>query len=281
METYCLSDAGIRAFACHLQQREKAPGTIEAYCRGVAAFARWLGGAPAQPGSAAAWKAHLADAGYAPATINCMLIALNCFFRFAGRPQFGARLLRVQRRAFRDARCELTRADYDRLLDAARRAGRKRLALLLETICATGIRVSELRYITCEAVRRGRAEISLKGKVRTILLPGRLCRKLEKFARRQRIAAGEIFRTKSGRGIGRRQVWAEMKALCRLAGVAASKVYPHNLRHLFARTFYRASHDIAMLADVLGHSSIDTTRIYLIATGAEHARQIDRLGLVT
>ena len=141
--------------------------------------------------------------------------------------------------------------------------------------------MSELRYITCEAVRRGRAEISLKGKVRTILLPGRLCRKLEKFARRQRIAAGEIFRTKSGRGIGRRQVWAEMKALCRLAGVAASKVYPHNLRHLFARTFYRASHDIAMLADVLGHSSIDTTRIYLIATGAEHARQIDRLGLVT
>lgn len=281
METYCLSDADIRAFALHLQLREKSPGTIAAYCHGVAAFAKWLGGAVAQPGSAAAWKNHLAAAGYAPATINCMLIALNRFFRFAGKPQFGARLLRVQRHTFRDSRRELTRADYLRLVDAARRTGRKRLALMLETICATGIRVSELQYITCEAVRRGRAEIHLKGKVRTILLPGRLCRKLEKYACRQRIASGEIFRTRSGRGIGRKQVWAEMKALCRLAGVAASKVYPHNLRHLFARAFYRASHDLVMLADVMGHSSIDTTRIYLIATGAEHARQIDRLGLVT
>lgn len=281
METYCLSDAMIQAYARHLRQREKSPGTIEVYCRSVAAFARWLGGAAAQPGSAAAWKAHLAAAGYAPASINRMLVALNSFFHFAGKPQFGAKLLRVQRRAFRDSRRELTRADYLRLLEAARRTGRRRLALLLETLCATGIRVSELQYITCEAVRHGRAEISLKGKVRTILLPGRLCRKLEKFARRQHIFCGEIFRTRSGRGIGRKQVWAEMKALCRLAGVPASKVYPHNLRHLFARAFYRASHDLAMLADVLGHSSINTTRIYLIATGTEHARQIERLGLVT
>ena len=281
METYCLSDADIRAFAHHLQLREKSPGTIEVYCRGVTAFAKWLGGTAVQPGSAAAWKSHLTAAGYAPATINCMLIALNSFFRFAGRPQFGARLLRVQRHTFRDSCRELTRADYLRLVDAARRTGRKRLALLLETICATGIRVSELQYITCEAVHRSYAEISLKGKVRTILLPGRLCRKLEKFARRQRIFCGEIFRTRSGRSIGRKQVWAEMKVLCRLAGVPASKVYPHNLRHLFARTFYRASRDIAMLADILGHSSVNTTRLYLVATGIEHARQIERLGLVT
>ena len=276
-----ISGSQIAAYGSYLRAEERSPGTVEKYLRDVRAFARWLGGRPVTKELAAGWKEHLLEQGYAPVTINAMLTALNRFFAFAGWDACRVKFLKIQRRLFRDDSRELTRPEYDRLLAAAREQGRERLALLLETICATGIRVSELRYITYEAVRRGRAEISLKGKVRTILLPGRLCRKLEKFARRQRIAAGEIFRTKSGRGIGRRPVWAEMKALCRLAGVAASKVYPHNLRHLFARTFYRASHDIAMLADVLGHSSIDTTRIYLLATGAEHARQIDRLGLVT
>ena len=150
----------------------------------------------------------------------------------------------------------------------------------METICATGIRVSELSYITLEAVRKGRADVSLKGKVRTILLPGKLCRKLEKYARRHKIASGEIFLTRSGRGISRGQIWAEMKALCRRAGVAASKVFPHNLRHLFARVFYQSCRDVAKLADVLGHSSIETTRIYLISTGVEHAREMERLRLI-
>ena len=281
MNDATITKTQMQAFRDQLCWEEKSPGTMEKYCRDVAAFAAWLGERAPTKDAAGPWKAALLAGGQAPATINAKLAALNRFFSFLGRPELRVRPLRIQRRLFRDDSRDLTREEYDRLLGAARALGRERLALLLEAICATGIRVSELRYITCEAVRRGRAEISLKGKVRTILLPGRLCRKLETFARRQRIAAGEIFRTKSGRGIGRRQVWAEMKALCRLAGVAASKVYPHNLRHLFARTFYRASHDIAMLADVLGHSSIDTTRIYLIATGAEHARQIDRLGLVT
>ena len=166
-------------------------------------------------------------------------------------------------------------------MDTAWDLGRVRLALLLETICATGIRVSEVPYITVEAIRSGRAEITLKGKIRTILLPGKLCRKLQKYAGKRKITSGEIFLTRNGRGLSRRQIWAEMKSLCARAGVAASKVFPHNLRHLFARTFYRACRDVAKLADMLGHSSIETTRLYLISTGTEHARQLERLGLVT
>ncbi len=150
----------------------------------------------------------------------------------------------------------------------------------METICATGIRVSEVKYITLEAAREGRTEISLKGKIRTIMLPAKLCRKLLKYARKQKITAGEIFLTGSGKSLNRKQIWAEMKALCQYAGVEPSKVFPHNLRHLFATTFYRACKDIAKLADVLGHSSIETTRIYLLSTGVEHQKALDRLGLV-
>ena len=153
--------------------------------------------------------------------------------------------------------------------------------MMMETLCATGIRVSELRFITVEAVRQGKAEISLKGKIRTILIPGKLCRKLTKYAQKQKIASGEIFLTKSGKGMTRQQIWAEMKAVCRAAGVERSKVFPHNLRHLFARAFYKARRDVARLADVLGHSSIETTRIYLISTGAEHAKTLNQLRLVT
>ena len=172
-------------------------------------------------------------------------------------------------------------AEYDRLLETARERGQERLALLMETICATGIRVSEVRYITMEAAQRGRAEISLKGKIRTILLPGKLCRKLLKYARQHKTVSGEIFLTRNGIPLSRRQIWAELKRLCKYAGVEPSKVFPHNLRHLFATTFYKACKDIARLADVLGHSSIETTRIYLVTSGTEHARQLNRLGLVS
>ena len=166
-----------------------------------------------------------------------------------------------------------------RLLETAQGQGKERLGLLMETMCATGIRVSEVKYITVEAARMGRAEIALKGKIRTILLPGKLCRKLLKYAKKQKTGTGEIFLTRSGRGLSRRQIWAEMKALCARAGVAASKVFPHNLRHLFARTFYRVCRDVVQLADVLGHSSVETTRIYLASTGVEYVRRMDRLSL--
>ena len=188
--------------------------------------------------------------------------------------------MKVQRRLFRDAGQKLSREDYERLITAARESGRERIALVMETICATGIRVSEVRYITAEAVREGRTEIALKGKIRTILLPGKLCRKLEKYARQKKITSGELFLTRSGRPMSRKQIWAEMKGVCRAAGVAPSKVFPHNLRHLFARTFYNVCRDVAKLADVLGHSSLETTRLYLISTGKEHERQLERLGFV-
>ncbi|MDE7042167.1 MAG: tyrosine-type recombinase/integrase [Oscillospiraceae bacterium] len=210
-----------------------------------------------------------------------MLSAVNRLLKFLGREECRVRSLRIQRRTFREQSRELTRGEYQRLLDAAAGLGRERLALLMETICATGIRVSEVQYITVEAARAGRTEIRLKGKIRTILLPSKLCRKLLKYARKQKTASGEIFLTRSGAPVSRRQIWREMKALCKEAGVEASKVFPHNLRHLFATAFYRACRDIVKLADVLGHSSIDTTRIYLITTGAEHARQMEKLGLVT
>ena len=154
------------------------------------------------------------------------------------------------------------------------------MALLLETICATGIRVSEVPYVTVEAARSGRAEVSLKGKIRTILLPEKLCRRLVKFARQQKIASGALFRARDGSSLTRFQIWRAMKSLCSKAGLEPSKVFPHNLRHLFATTFYRATRDIVKLADILGHSSVNTTRIYLLTTGAEHARQLERLGLL-
>lgn len=279
MDDYQLTQAQITAYGLYLRAEEHAPGTIAKYLRDVGAFAAWLDGRTVTKELAAQWKDCLLSSGRKPSTINSMLAAVNNLFRFLG---WGIRVkfLKIQRRLFRDQSRELTRGEYDLLVDTARTAGRERLALLMEAICSTGVRVSEVRYLTVEAARQGRAEIALKGKIRVILLPGRLCRKLLKYAKKQKIASGEIFLTRSGKSLSRRQIWAEMKAICTAAGVAPEKVYPHNLRHLFARTFYRVSHDIARLADVLGHSSMETTRIYLVTTGTEQIRQLDRLGLV-
>ena len=275
-----IDPAQLASYTAHLRREERSPGTIEKYLRDIRAFAGWLDGRPVSRELVAEWRDHLLSKDYAPVTINSMLAALNGLFHFLGWDECRAKFLKVQRRLFRDAGRELTRQEYERLLAAARARGQERLALLMEAICATGIRVSEVRYITVEAAQRGRTEISLKGKIRTILLPGKLCRKLLKYARKQKIASGEIFLTRNEKGISRRQIWAEMKALCDKAGVAPSKVFPHNLRHLFAKTFYRVCRDVARLADVLGHSSIETTRIYLISTGTEHAGTLARLGLI-
>ena len=197
-----------------------------------------------------------------------------------GWQELHLKAIRLQRSFFRSNGRELTREEYEKLVEAACRKGDEQLALLMETICATGIRVSEVQYITMEAAKRGRTDIFLKGKIRTILLPEKLCRKLLKYAQKHKTASGEIFLTRSGRSLSRRQIWAEMKQLCRYAGVEPGKVFPHNFRHLFATIFYRACKDIVRLADVLGHSSIETTRIYLTTSGAEHAQQLNRLGLI-
>ena len=280
MDMRTITSAALTAFAQRLQSQERSVGTIEKYVRDVGALAAFLGGAEVTRERAAAWRDALLEQGRAPVTVNSMTAAANQFFTFQGWEDCKIKALRLQRKLFRDDRRELTREEYERLLAAAHALGRERLALLLETICSTGIRVSEVKYITVEAARAGKAEIALKGKLRTILLPGKLCRKLKKYARAQKTASGEIFLTRSGKSLSRRQIWAEMKRLCKTAGVAPSKVFPHNLRHLFARTFYRVCRDVVKLADVLGHSSVETTRIYLISTGAEHIRILRKMRLV-
>ena len=270
----------ITAFEEYLHTEEREQTTIEKYLRNVRVFAVWLGNASVTKSAVIAWKEHLLSEQYAPATVNAALASLNAFFKFVGWEECRVKALRLQRRVFRDPDRELTRDEYDRLISTAYDSGKKRLGLLMETVCATGIRVSEVRYITVEAAQCGKTEISLKGKIRTIMLPGKLCRKLLKYAKKQKIVSGEIFLTRNGKGLSRRQIWAEMKALCKAAGVVPSKVFPHNLRHLFAMVYYRVYRDIVKLADILGHSNIGTTRIYLISTGAEHAEQLDRLDLI-
>ena len=281
MDEYKLTAEQVAAYGRYLKREERAPATLEKYLRDVRAFACWLDGETVTKEAVTGWKERLLAERRAPSTVNTALSALNGLFRFLGWEECRARFVKVQRRLFRDPARELTRSDYDRLIATARELGRERLALLMETICATGVRVSEVRYLTVEAVQRGRAEISLKGKVRTILIPTKLRRKLLKYAKKNKTVSGEIFLTGNGKSLSRRQIWAEMKRLCVHAGVEPSRVFPHNLRHLFAMAYYRAYRDIAKLADVLGHSSIETTRIYLLTSGAEHQRQLDRLGLVS
>ena len=281
MNIRILSTEQITAYDTYLRIEERAAGTREKYLRDVQAFVCWLNGAAVTKEAVTSWKERLLAEHRGPSTVNAALSALNGLFRFLGWEDCRTRFVRVQRRLFRDPARELTRPDYDRLIAAARELGRDRLALVMEAICSTGVRVSEIRYLTVEAVQRGRAEISLKGKVRTILIPTKLARKLLKYAKKNKTVSGEIFLTGNGKSLSRRQIWAEMKRLCVHAGVEPSKVFPHNLRHCFATAYYRAYRDIAKLADVLGHSSIETTRIYLLTSGAEHQRQLDRLGLVS
>ena len=276
-----LTPLQIQAFARHLRLEEKSEATLEKYLRDIRAFAAWANGQKISKELTAEWKNHLVEQHYAPTSINAMLSALNSLLGFLGLNDCRVKFLRVQRRLFRDADRELTKDDYQRLLNTAYQLGRDRLGLLVETIVDSRTLDSEVKYVTVEAIRQGKAEISLKGKIRTILLPGKLCRKLLQYAQKQKTASGAIFRTKSGKELGRRQIWAEMKRLCGHAGVDPRKVFPHNLRHLFAMVFYRTSRDIVKLADLLGHSSIETTRIYLVTSGAEHQRTLDRLGLIS
>ena len=235
MKDHHVPQEHLSAFARRLAEEERSAGTVEKYLRDAGAFLEWLAGAPVNREAVTGWKAHLVRSGYRPATINSMLAALNTFLRFIGLEDCRVRALRVQRRLFQSEERELSRQEYQRLLDTARTLGRDRLALVMETICAAGIRVSEVRYITVEAARSGQADIALKGKVRTILLPGKLCRKLLKYARQQKTASGEIFLTKSGKPLSRRQIWAEMKRLCLRAGVAPTKVFPQQRNHAWGR----------------------------------------------
>ena len=281
MENKIMTTEQLHSFRAYLRDGERSAATVEKYLCEVTQFAAWLNNTEVTKSAVAEWKEHLLSEGYEPSTVNGKLTALDRFFNFMGWSDCKVKHLKLQRRLFRDDSRELTKEEYERLIETAEGLGKERLALLMESICGTGIRVSEVQYLTVEAAQEGKVEIYLKGKVRTILIPGKLCKKLLKYARKHKIASGEIFLTRGGKSLSRKQIWAEMKALCRKARVAPSKVFPHNLRHLFARTFYRVCRDVAKLADVLGHSSIETTRIYLISTGAEHAKTLDLLRLVS
>ena len=271
----------IEDYLRRLAEDERGAATIDKYRRDLLRFYEFLPPDKAVDKAVVlSWKEQLVARKYASSSVNVMLASVNGLLTFAGRPEWRAKFLKRQRAAFCDERRELRRAEYEKLVATARREKKTRLTLMIETICSTGIRVSELAFVTVEAVRAGRAELMLKGKCRRILFPAALVRKLSRYAAERRIARGPIFTDKTGSPVSRHRVWYEMKKLGARAGVAASKVFPHNLRHLFARTYYALERDLSKLADLLGHSSVETTRLYIITAGVEHLRQLDKMKLV-
>lgn len=269
----------IEEFKTHLQYEEKSAHTIEKYIRDISAFCSWTADDIIDKSVVLAYKQYLCEK-YAPASVNSVLSSLNSFFVYNEWYELKTKTLKIQRQIFLSREKELNKAEYERLLGAARRKKNEKLLLLMQTICSTGIRVSELRFITVEALREEKAMIKCKGKMRSVFLPTRLCEMLSDYARREKIESGAIFVTRGGKPLDRSNIWKLMKSLCEDAGVSKTKVFPHNLRHLFARTYYSLQKDVVRLADILGHSSVDTTRIYTMETGEIHRRQIQQLGLL-
>lgn len=270
----------ILAFSEYLKGEEKSKNTIEKYLRDVDTFLSFAGGDEITKEKVVAYKNKLLADNYSCRSVNSMISSINSYLSFVGLSNLKLKSVKIQRDIYCSEEKELTKSEYTRLINAAKQAGNERLYLVIQTICATGIRVGELRYITVEAVRRGEAVVSLKGKTRTVFIADALRKKLLGYIKGQNIATGAVFVTRTGKPLNRTNIWREMKTLCVQANVSPDKVFPHNLRHLFARTFYEADKDIAKLADVLGHSSINTTRIYIIGTGREHRRLIESLHLL-
>lgn len=269
----------IESFNQYLINEEKAQATVDKYLHDIGKFQAWLGAQELSKTAVVAYKSTLCDR-YAPASVNAMLSSLNGFFNFMGWYDLRVKNLKIQKQIFASADRELTKSEYDRLLQAANQRKNKRLYLLMQTICSTGIRVSEVRYITVESVGRGIAEINCKGKRRRVFLPKQLCQILKQYIKEQKIKSGAVFVTKNGNPLDRSNIWSDMKKLCKAANVSEKKVFPHNFRHLFARTYYSLQKDIVRLADILGHSSVNTTRIYTMETGEVHRRQIQKMGLL-
>ena len=268
----------INLFKQYLTWEEKSASTVEKYIRDVRTFAIYAEGEDITKDIVMAYKKQLVTRGYAVRSINSMLASINCLLKFWGKQECRVKTIKQQKQTYCSEEKELTKAEYIRLLNAAER--KKQLRVIMQTICSTGIRVSELQFFTVENIKEGEINISCKGKVRRILIPGKLRKILLDYAKKEKIYTGMIFMSRKGKRINRSAIWAQMKSLCSIAGVNRSKVFPHNLRKLFAKTFYKIEKDIAKLADILGHSSIDTTRIYIMTTGAEHRQKIERLGLV-
>ena len=270
----------IEEFKQNLIEEEKAEATLEKYMRDVTAFLMWLADGVLDKMAVLRYKKHLVESEYAPATVNSVLSSLNSFFEFNSWHSLKIKMLKIQKQVFAERSKELSKAEYERLLKAAQEKKNERLYYMMQTICSSGIRVSELSAITFEAVKKRKANINCKGKMRVIILPKALCKVLTEYAAKRKITSGPLFITKTGKPLDRSAIWKMMKALCKSAGVEREKVFPHNLRHLFARTYYSIQKDIVRLADILGHSSVNTTRIYTMETCDVHHRQIQQLGLL-
>lgn len=275
-----LTEKNIAEFSAYLRSEEKSANTIEKYIRDARAFLSFLNGTSVTKEMVIGYKNKLISEDYAVRSINSMLASINSLLEFLGCPDCKVKSIKLQRQIYCPEEKELTKAEYIRLLNVAKQQGNERLNLLIQTICGTGIRVSELQYITVEAAKCGEATVSLKGKTRPVFIVRELQKKLLRYAAEQGITGGAIFITRNNKPMSRTNIWREMKSLCLQAGVNPQKVFPHNLRHLFARIFYGIQKDIAKLADILGHSSIDTTRIYIISTGNEHRQRMENMRLI-
>ena len=269
----------IQEYLLYLKEQERSGSTIQKYTHDLYSLLKFLHGRVMSKSLLIDWKQELISK-YAPASVNTILAAVNGYLQFRGWHSLMLKPLKIQRSLFLEEEKELTREEYIRLVKAAQAKENERLALVIQTICATGIRVSELKFITVEAVRNGRAEIANKGKRRIVFLPDQLRKILKKYIRNQKKTAGAVFTTRTGKSLDRSNIWRDMKKLCESAGVSEKKVFPHNLRHLFARTFYSIEKDLSRLADILGHTNLSTTRIYTAESGAVHARQMERLKLI-
>lgn len=272
-----ISAEQIEVYQNYLIEKEKSPATISKYLHDIRSFGDWLFTSEFDKSVVLSYKAYLLER-YSASSVNSIISSLNSFFAYLGWFDLKVKTVKIQRQIFASNEKELTKAEYERLLNAAK--NNKRLYLLMQTICSTGIRVSELRHITVEAVVQKQAEINCKGKRRTVFLPNKLCEALKRYIKEQKIKSGPVFVTKNGKPLDRSNIWSDMKKLCKTAGVSESKVFPHNLRHLFARTYYSLQKDIVRLADILGHSSVNTTRIYTQESGEVHRLQIQKLGLL-
>ena len=269
----------IKKFELYLYEEEKSENTIEKYMRDIRFFREWLGGREVDKSIVLAYKKELCGR-YLPVSVNSILSSLNALFMYMNWYDLKVKTLKIQRRIFADKEKELTKAEYERLLTAAKNKKNERLYYLMQTIASTGLRVSEIKYVTCEAVRQGQAVINCKGKIRQIFLPKKLCQMLKRYIQSRNIKSGSVFITRNGRPLDRCAIWKMLKDLCESAGVSKDKVFPHNFRHLFARTFYSLQKDIVRLADILGHSSVETTRIYTMETWEFCHRQVQSLGLL-
>ncbi len=279
MEERILTADIIEDFRKNLELQEKSTSTIEKYIRDVKAFSAYTENAAITKEKVIAYKKYLRN-NYAVRSVNSMLASINSLFSFLGWHDLRVKSLKLQQQVFCPEEKELTKAEYARLCKTAERKHNERLNLILQTICGTGIRVSELQFITVEAVKNGEAIVNCKAKTRAVFIVKELKQKLLRYAAEQNIKSGMIFVTRTGKPISRTNIWREMKDLCEEANVNPKKVFPHNLRHLFARVFYGIEKDIAKLADILGHSSINTTRIYIISTGTEHRKRMENMRLI-